>query len=566
MTGRVILGVFLALGLSLALLGQSAQEIYQRALVQEQAAGNLKQAIELYLQAAKEAGKDRTLAAKALIRAAGSEEKLGQAVAAEVYAQVVRLYPEQREQASIAQARLSALRRTPATTPSSAQGGVSSRTDVSAVADSLFDEYCIRCHNQNAKSGGFVLDSLNTKNVSDSTVVWENILRRLRARRDPPVGLPRPDEGTYQSVVSKLELALDQAYPPNGPLNNADRATDAELAQRIAKFVWGGSPDAQLLDDAQHGKLHDPAVLDQQVRRMLRDPKSINLVTGFFERWLMLDNLANVKPDPARFPQFDQDLLQAMGTETRLFLDNQLRENHSALDLWTANYTFLNQRMARHYGIPNISTSEFRRVNWPNNDRAGILGQASLLTVTLSSPNRTSPTKRGIYLLNQFFGTDAPPPPPNVPALAGGQDERNLTMRERLAAHRSNPACASCHVIIDPIGFALENFDAIGQWRNTDGASPIDASGSFIDGTKFNGSAELRSGLLKYRDAYYHNVTQQLLGYALGRKARAWRLYDYEMPSVRAIVRAAAPNDYRWSSIIAGIVKSAPFQMKNIVP
>jgi hypothetical protein len=562
MTGKVILGLFATLGLSLAPLGQSAQEIYQRGLVQEQAAGNLKQAIELYLQAAKEAGKDRRLAAKALIRAAGSEEKLGQPEAANMYAQVMRMYPEQREQAQVAQVRLAALRMSPARLQGS---GNSVRTDVSAVAGPLFEEYCIKCHNQTQKSGGFALDSLNTKNVAENTGVWENILTRLRARRDPPTGMVRPDEGTYGSVVSKLELALDQAYPPNSPLYTADRATGSELATRIATFIWGAAPDAPLLEDAQRGRLHDPAVLDQQVRRMLRDPKSIKLATDFFERTLSVDILENIKPDPARFPEFDQDLLQSMHNETRLFLDSQVRENHGVLELWTANYTFLNERLARHYEIPNISGNEFRRVNWPNNNRAGILGQGSVLTLT-SAPNRTSPTKRGMYVFTHFLGMDVPPPPPNIPPVKDGPDDRARPMRERMAAHKSNPACASCHLNFDPLGLALENFDGIGQWRNADGASPLDVSGTFIDGTKFNGPADLRAGLLKYRDAYYAHITQQMLGYALGRKGRPGRLYDYEMPSVRAIVRGAAPNDYRWSSIVAGVVKSAPFQMKNIVP
>jgi len=298
---------------------------------------------------------------------------------------------------------------------------------------------------------------------------------------------------------------------------------------------------------------------------MLRDSKSIHLVTGFFERWLPLDGLEKAKPDPSRFPEADPELLQSMAAESRLFLDSQLRENHGALELWNANYTFVNERLARHYGLPGISGNEFRRVIWPNNNRAGILGQASFLTAE-SLPSRTSPTKRGVYVLNQFLGVDAPPPPSNVPPLADNPDDRARPMRDRLAAHKTNPACVSCHSVIDPLGFGLENFDGIGQWRNTDGGIPIDASGSFIDGTRFNGAPEFRAALLKYRDAYYSNITQHLLGYALGRKARQWRLHDYEMPSVRAILRAASANDYRWSSIISGIVKSAPFQMKNIVP
>ena len=298
---------------------------------------------------------------------------------------------------------------------------------------------------------------------------------------------------------------------------------------------------------------------------MLQDSRSDNLVTNFFERWLTLDRLEKSKPDPTLFPTFDADLLQSMGTETRLFLSTQLREDRGALELWTANYTFLNERLASHYQIANVSGNEFRRVTWPNNNRAGLLGQGSMLTVT-SVSNRTSPILRGKWILENVFGTPTPPPAPSVPPLGNTPEDQARPMRERVTAHKTNPACVSCHANFDPLGFAMENFDAIGRWRNTDGGSAIDGSGAFIDGSTFNGPVELRAGLLKYRDAFYSNVTQQLLGYALGRKGRPWRVNDYEMASVRSILRAAAPNDYSWSSIIAGIVKSAPFQSKAVTP
>jgi len=564
MSKRMMLGILLVLGLSLSLLSQNAQEIYQRGLVQEQAAGKLPQAIELYMQAAKEAGKDRTLAAKALIRAAGSQEKLGRPEAADVYAEVIRKYPEQREQAQLAQTRLAALKPVSPATQQSAEGW--SGTDVSAVASPLFEQYCIRCHNQTSRTGGLVLDALNTKNVGENTAVWENILKRLRARRDPPSGLARPDERTYQSVVAKLESALDQAYPSNTPLHATDRATDEEIATRMSTFIWGMAPDASLLDDARQGRLHDSAVIHRQVERMLRDPNSIHLVTTFLEpKFFLSDGLGKTRPNPADFPAFDPVLLQSMSTETRLFLDSQLRENHGALELWTANYSFLNERLARHYGIPNVLGNEFRRVTLPGSDRAGLLGQASVLTLT-SQANRTSPVTRGRWLLENFLGMQAPDPPPNVPPLANSPGNRPGSMREAMALHAVNPACMNCHAIFDPLGLALENFDGIGQWRLDEGGVAIDASGAFIDGSVFYGPAQLRAGLLKYRDAYYSSITQQLLGYALGRKARSWRLYDYEMTSVRAILREAAPDDYRWASIISGIVKSSPFQNKNIVP
>jgi hypothetical protein len=535
---------------------QAALELYQRALVQEQAAGNLPEAIDLYRQAAKESGGDRSLAARALIRAAESYEKLGQPDALELYTEVLRTYPEQREQVALAQSRLSALRRS---LPRSFQtnSAKSGRTDVSAAFDSLFETYCTSCHNQNLKIAGLALDSLNTTNITENTAVWERILRRLRARRDPPLGIRRPDEGAYQTAVSTLELALDQAYPVNTSLNAALRVTDSELASRMAKFIWKADPDAALLDAAQRGRLREPAVLEQQVQRMLRDPKASSLATDFLKRWLIWD----WAPKPG-----DDAIRLAFEAETRIFLNDQIHADHNALDLWTANYSFMNDALARHYGIPGISGAYFRQVAFTDNMRAGILGQASFLTSS-SANDRTSPVGRAKMIMELFFGINPPDPPPNVPAIKTDDNRpTHVPMRVMMQEHRTNPACNSCHMSFEPIGWALENFNFIGQWRNTDGGAPIDASGILVDGTKFNGPAELRSALLKYRDAYYSNAVQTMLGYALGRNARSWRLYDYEMPSVRAIVREAAPRDYRWSAIVLGIVKSTPFQMKTVVP
>ena len=549
----------LLIGISLAAAAaassQSPLELYQRALVQEQAVGDLPEAIALYQQAAREAGTDRGLAARALIRAAACAEKLGQAAAARgLYTQLLYTYPEQREQTGLAQVRLAALKPA-AAQAAQARSSRSGRTDVSGIFGPLFEMYCVSCHNQSRKTAGLALDSLNISNVSENTAVWERILRRLRARRDPPLGMRRTDEAIYQSAISALELALDQAYPVTASLNTADRVSDAELAVRMAKFIWNAGPDAVLLDAVQRGRLREPAVLEQQVRRMLRDAKANGLVTEFFERWILSDAL-----DKAQ--SADETLRGDLRMETRLFLDSQIREDHNALDLWTANYSFLNDRLARHYGIAGLAGSQFRRFTLNDNNRAGMLGQGSFLTVS-SMANRTSPVTRGRMILMIFFGIIPPDPPPNVKPL---NTDNNLPMRARMEQHRSNPACANCHITFEPLGIALENFNSSGQWRNTDDGSPIDASGAFVDGTKFNGPAELRAALLKYRDAYYANVSQKLLGYALDRKARVWNVYDYEMPAVRAIVREAASNEYRWSSIILAIVKSTPFQMKNIVP
>ena len=552
---RAILPLIMVISLAARAAGlETALELYQRALVQEQAAGNLPEAIQLYRQAAREAGSDRGLAARALIRAAGSYEKLGQPAASELYTEIMRTYPEQREEVALAQSRLAALKRAPpqSARTNSARAG---RTDVSAAFDPLFEMYCTACHSQNRRAAGLALDSLNTANVSENTAVWEKVLLRLRARRDPAPGARRPDEGVYQSAIATLELALDQSYPVNTSLNAADRVSDADLASRMAKFICNTTPDAALLDAVQRGTLRNPAVLEQQIRRMLRDAKANALVTGFFERWALWDSLEKAQ-------SVDDSLRRALANETRLFLQSQIREDHNALDLWTANYSFVNEQLARHYGIPGVSGSEFQRITFTDNRRAGILGQGSFLTIS-SQATRTSPVERGNMILRMFLGVAAPDPPPNVPPVKA---DDNRPMRSRMEEHRTNPACANCHATFEPIGIALENFNFTGQWRSTDGGAPIDSSGAFVDGTTFNGPAELRAGLLKYRDAYYSNIAQKLMGYALERQARTWSVYDYEKPSVRAIVREASANDYRWSSIILGIVKSTPFQMKTRVP
>jgi hypothetical protein len=331
-------------------------------------------------------------------------------------------------------------------------------------------------------------------------------------------------------------------------------------------LIWSAAPDATLLDAARRGDLHDSVLLRRQIVRMLRDQKSNALVDNFFVPWLSLDKLKTAR---SQYPLVDDELLQALQAEARLFLQSQLREDRDALELWTANYTYVNERLAGHYGLSGISGKQFRRVTWPDTNRAGILGQAGLLTV-LSSSGRTSPTLRGTYVLSRFLGENVPQPPANVPSLEErlGSEPASQppTMRGRMIAHRTHPSCASCHAIFDPFGLALENFDAVGRWRTSDGGAAIDASGAFADGTKFSGPAELRAALLKRRDAYYANVTEQLLSYALNRKGRSGRVYPYEMPAVRRIIREASADGHRWSSILAGIAASEPFQKETIVP
>jgi hypothetical protein len=563
MTKRhVVSGVLMLLALLVPVTAQQAAELYEQGLVQEHANGHLEDAIALYVKAARTAGADRALAARALIRAAGAHEKLGhQLEAAAMYADVLRVYPEQRAEVSVAQERLRVLRRR-SSADSTAQH--SAAMSVSSATAPVLERYCIRCHNPRSQSGGLDLESLSERPVSENTGVCEQIVRRLLARHEPPAGAPRPDEATYRAVTARLGQALDAAYETNSTLKDAERVDDAELAGRLATFVWNAAPDAPLLADAKRGRLHQSAVLHGHLVRMLRDPKSASLVDGFLSTWLSLDRETKAKPDPVVFPQVDADLLRAMTTETQLFLESQLREDRDVVEIWTANYTFVNARLARHYGLPGVTGPDFRRVMWPDDRRAGILGEADIL-MALSHATRTSPTTRGRYVLSRFFGVDAPAPPANVAALVE-RPEASGSMRDRLLAHKVNPSCASCHRMFDPLGLALENFDATGAWRTTAAGWPIDASGTFIDGTPFDGPAGLRAGLLAYRAAYDTNLAQQLLAYALHRKGRGGQVYDYEMSAVRKIVREAAAGGHRWSSLLAGVAESAPFQMKYPVP
>jgi hypothetical protein len=304
-------------------------------------------------------------------------------------------------------------------------------------------------------------------------------------------------------------------------------------------------------------RLKDPEILEQQVRRLLADSRATALVKNFGGQWLFLRNLKAVDPDANAFPDFDDNLRDAFRRETELFLESQMRDDRPLAELLTANYTFANERLARFYGIPNVYGTHFRRVQ-TDPRRAGLLGHGSILTVT-SYATRTSPVLRGKYLLDNILGAPPPPPPPDVPPLqeTGARDGVEVSMRERMQAHRQNAVCATCHQRMDPLGFALENFDAIGKWRTTEGPSPIDASGVLPDGTKFAGPDEFRDALLAHRDEFVRTFTEKLLTYALGR-AVAY----YDMPALRAITREAAPGDYRWSSLVLAIVKSRPFQMR----
>jgi hypothetical protein len=356
-----------------------------------------------------------------------------------------------------------------------------------------------------------------------------------------------------------LRVHRDPATPRESRQGQAGhRLSDIELASRLSFFLWSSIPDDRLLDLAERGQLTNPSVLEQEVRRLLADPRSTGaLVSDFAAQWLNLRRVGEVVVDPDRYPNYDESLLQAFQQETEMFVASTLREDRSVVDLLDANYTFVNERLARHYGIPGIYGSRFRRITLPDHDqRGGLLAQGALLATT-SYPDRTSPVLRGKFLLNNILGLPVPPPPPGVDTnLAENKPgARPTSIRERLAQHRTNPSCASCHSVIDPLGFTLENFDAIGGWRTADeSGQPVDAIGTTVSGTKLEGLSGLRALLLEQPDRFPRTVTEKLLAYALGR-----RLDYYDRPAVRTIVRNASAQDYRWSSLILGIVKSPTF-------
>ena len=325
-------------------------------------------------------------------------------------------------------------------------------------------------------------------------------------------------------------------------------------------FLWSSIPDDQLLDAAVKGRLKDSAVLEQQVRRMLADQRAGALVNNFAAQWLYLRNLDSAKPDSRLFPDFDDNLRQAFRRETELLFESVVEDNRSVLDLLRADYTFLNERLAKHYGIPNVYGSHFRRVELgPNHVRGGLLGQGSIMTVT-SYANRTSPVRRGQWILENLLGTPVPPPPVNVPPLPENEPgAKILTMRERMVQHRANAVCASCHQLMDPVGLSTENFDAIGRYRTqSEAGGPVDASGGLPDGSTFEGAIGLRKAVLNRPELFVSTLTEKLMTYALGRG-----LEHYDAPAVREITRRARTDDYRFSSVVLGIVNSTPFRMRR---
>ena len=363
------------------------------------------------------------------------------------------------------------------------------------------------------------------------------------------------------AVLSSPKFLYRAESVPEHLVQSTYRISDTDLASRLSFFLWSRLPDEELLQTASQGKLSDARVLEQQVRRILADPKAKSLVTNFGFQWLKVRGVDNIDPDAVQFPNFDEPLREAFKRETELFLESVIREDRNVLDLLTANYTFVNERLALHYGIPNIRGERFRRVTLEDPNRWGLLGKGSVLMVT-SYPNRTAPVLRGAFILENITGTPPSPPPPNVEGFKENKaGEKARSIREIMEQHRANPACNACHGVMDPLGFAFENFDAIGGWRvkDQDAGTPIDASGKLVDGTPVGGVVDLRKALMKRPEQFVQTMTKKMLTYALGRS-----IEYYDMPTIRKIVRDAGRDNYRFSSIVMGIVKSAPFQMRRV--
>ncbi|HET8697690.1 MAG TPA: DUF1592 domain-containing protein, partial [Gammaproteobacteria bacterium] len=421
------------------------------------------------------------------------------------------------------------------------------------------------------------------KSDADARPCAEQILRTLARRGYRGTGtdadlnelLAFYDQGSAQGgFEAGIEMAVERlltdpkfiyrveaSHPELAP-GEKFRISDLELASRLSFFLWSSIPDDELLGLAEEGKLHDPKVLDAQVTRMIAEPRAEALTANFAGQWLNLRALEGHVPVAKLFPDFDDNLRQAFRTETELFFDSLVRENRPITDLLTADYTFVNERLAKHYGIPGVYGSNFRRVTLgPELDaRRGLLGKGSLLAVS-SQPIRTLPVVRGYWVLQNLLGTPPPPPPPVVPALPTHEGDaagntKIPTMREQMERHRADPACAGCHMLMDPIGFALEQFDAVGHWRTLDGFAPIDATSTMYDGTKITGPKDLRQFLLDHKVQFVRTTAEKLLTYALGRG-----LEYYDMPVVRSIAKQAANDDYRFQSLIRAVVESEPFQM-----
>jgi uncharacterized protein DUF1592/uncharacterized protein DUF1588/uncharacterized protein DUF1585 len=427
----------------------------------------------------------------------------------------------------------------------------------SLAPSAVIGTYCVSCHSGRAREGGFSFDRIDVNRPAEDPDVWERVVRQLRARAMPAMGAPRPDSHTYEATIFALTSALDRAAQAT-----VVPWTDQELAVRLATLIWNAEPDQPLLEAAGKGRLRDAHALEAQVRQMLSDPRSSALVAGFFSPWLGLDQLTTMRADNQLFPEFDDELRAALRRETELFVESQLRADRNPLDLWTANYSFLNERLARHYGVPNVSGRDYRRVTWPSPDRAGLLAQGSILTLTsypykaypVDTPT-TSPAQRAKWIRTRFLGVDPPATLPGIP----GRDFPFVKHTPLVKQSRAFPAtpCLMCHRSFFPLSYGLENFDALGRWRTDYGPGPIDASGSMVDGTTFNGPLELRRALLERGDAFLSVITEKLMAYAIGGTTAIDRFTpSSRMPVVRAALSQAGGLNSSWSSLIAAIVKT----------
>jgi len=432
----------------------------------------------------------------------------------------------------------------------SAQTGI----NVSVVNTSkVIDTYCSSCHNGRMRSPSDVLlDQFDTARISADPDVWSRAYRELEAGTMPPVGAPRPDRASYDAILTSIEQALGENAKPFAA------ADSQEIATRLAALLWNSAPDASLLQDAQRNRLSDPAALEHQIHRMLADDRAAALVSRFFFPWLQLDQLAKSDPDKKYFPDFDVSLRDSLAKETELFLLSQLRDDRDPIELWSANYTFLNEQLAKHYGIPNVSGPQFRRVS-SSPERAGLLGQGSILMVTsnLQGPAATpytTPATRGKWIRMHFLGVPPPGPFPGArpvsPELPIAGQTRTLPV---------NP-CVTCHRNFFPLGYALENFDPLGRWRTRDQAGPVDASGAFVDGASTNGIVELRQVLLQRPEAFRTSITEKLLVYSSTGSVAASSGTPETLIRARQILRGT--QEPRWSALIAAIVRAKPLAIE----
>lgn len=414
----------------------------------------------------------------------------------------------------------------------------------------VIDTYCSGCHNGSVKSpSGALLDRFDAAQISANPDVWSRAYRQLQAGTMPPVGAARPERATYDAVLASVEQALGATAKPNLT------ATSPEIASRLATLLWNGAPDASLLEDAQRDRLIEPATLELQIRRMLADNRAEAFISRFFFPWLELDKLSKADPDKKYFPDYDVSLRDSLARETELFLLSQLRDDRDPIELWSADYTFLNEQLARHYNVPDITGTQFRRVRWTSPERAGLLGHGSILMVTSrhqhgADAGYTTPATRAIWVRKHFLGAPAPMPFPGAQPV---KPELPITPQTRTL-----PAapCVTCHQNFFPLGYALENFDPIGRWRTDDQAGPVDASGTFVDGTSTNGVVELRKVLLQRPDAFRTTITERLLAYSSDGSSSSSRGTPESLMRARQILRSL--RDTRWSALIAAVVREKP--------